>query len=132
MTMTDPISDLLTRIRNGSLAKHEFVDIPNSKIKQQITEILKQEGFINDTKVIKQPVQDTLRVQLKYHSDNTSAIRMIKRVSKPGRRVYASADSIPRVLAGLGMAILTTSQGIMSDREARKRSIGGEVICFVA
>ncbi|MBN2055594.1 30S ribosomal protein S8 [bacterium] len=132
MTMTDPIADLLTRIRNGGMAKQTIVNIPCSNIKRSISQILKEEGFIDGVEEIKQPVQNELRLTLRYDEDNRSVITMLQRVSKPGRRVYSRADEVPKVLGGLGIAILSTSQGVMTSREARKRGIGGEVLCYIA
>lgn len=131
MVMTDPIADMLTRIRNASSVKHESVDIPRSKLKEELARILKGEGFIREYKVIEDDKQGTIRVYLKYDSGKGQVIRGIKRISKPGLRVYANKDEVPRVLGGLGVAILSTSQGIMTDRVARKAGIGGEVICYV-
>ncbi|NMA99901.1 MAG: 30S ribosomal protein S8 [Firmicutes bacterium] len=131
MVMTDPIADMLTRIRNASSVKHESVDIPRSKLKEELARILKDEGFIKEYKVLEDDKQGTIRVYLKYDSDKGPVIQGIKRISKPGLRVYANKDEVPRVLGGLGVAILSTSQGIVTDRIARKEGIGGEVICYV-
>lgn len=132
MSMTDPIADMLTRIRNANLAYLDYVDIPASKIKQRIAELFKDEGFVADVEVVKKPIQDTIRIHLKYGQQNKRVITTIQRVSKPGRRVYASVDHIPKVLNGLGIAILTTSKGLVTDKQARKLGIGGEVLCFIA
>ncbi|MCK9524402.1 MAG: 30S ribosomal protein S8 [Limnochordia bacterium] len=131
MVMTDPIADMLTRIRNASSVKHESVDIPRSKLKEELARILKSEGFIREYKVLENDKQGTVRVYLKYDANKGQIIKGIKRISKPGLRVYASKDEVPRVLGGLGVAILSTSQGIMTDRSARKEGVGGEVICYV-
>ncbi len=128
---TDPISDLLTRVRNAQLAKHEVVSVPASKIKISLAHILKAEGFIRDYKCIRDDKQGLLKVALKYDEGRNGAIREIKRQSVPSRRVYIGAADIPYVRNGFGIGIYTTSQGIMSDREARKRKIGGEYICSV-
>lgn len=129
--VTDPIADMLTRIRNALQARKEEVDIPSSKFKVRLAEILKEEGYIKGFKVIPDNKQGVLKVFLKYGEDGEPAISGLKRVSKPGRRVYVKKDKIPRVMGGLGIAILTTSRGVMTDREARKAGIGGEVICYV-
>ena len=131
MTMTDPIADMLTRIRNGLMAKLERVDIPSSKLKVNVARILKEEGFIRNYKVYKDNKQGILRVFLKYNEDNAPVIKGLKRVSKPSRRVYVGSDEIPPVLSGLGVGILSTSKGIMSDREARRQGVGGEMMCAV-
>ena len=129
--MTDPIADMLTRIRNASSVKHESVDIPRSKLKEELARILKDEGFIREYKVVEDDKQGMIRVYLKYDANKGQVLKGIKRISKPGLRVYANKDEVPRVLGGLGVAILSTSQGIMTDRLARKEGIGGEVICYV-
>jgi len=129
--MTDPIADMLTRIKNALRAKKEEVDIPSSNLKLRIAEILKEEGYIKDFKLIQDAKQGIIRVFLKYDEYGEPLISGLKRVSKPGRRIYVSKDQIPRVMRGLGVAILTTSKGIMTDREARKMGVGGEVICYV-
>jgi len=130
--MTDPIADLLTRIRNASRAEHEKVDIPLSKLKVRIAEILKSEGFVKNFRLIeevgKAPV---LRVYLKYGTGNEQVISGIVRISKPGRRVYVGKDRIPSILGGMGVAILSTSRGVMTDREVRKQQLGGEVLAYV-
>ena len=131
MVMTDPIADMLTRIRNANSVKHESVDVPRSKLKEELARILKDEGFIKEYKVIENDNQGTIRIYLKYDANKGQVIQGIKRISKPGLRVYANKDEVPRVLGGLGVAILSTSQGIMTDRTARKEGIGGEVICYV-
>ena len=131
MGMTDPVADLLTRIRNASAAKFAKVDIPSSKLKVQIARILKDEGFIKNFKVIKDNRQGILRVYLKYDDKNQEIVQWISRVSRPSRRVYARKDSIPPVLNGLGISILSTSKGVMTDREARRQGVGGEILCAV-
>lgn len=129
--MTDPIADMLTRIRNGNNAKHDSVDIPASNIKKELAQILLDEGFVKGFDVIEDGKQGIIRVELKYGKYNEKVISGIKRISKPGLRVYVKSDEIPRVLGGLGIAILSTSKGIMTDKDARKEGIGGEVICYV-
>ena len=130
--MTDPIADLLSRIRNASLARHDRTELPASRLKHAVAEILKSEGFIAD---VRQAENDKgpkkLTIVLKYGRDRTSAIDGIRRVSRPGRRVYVRHDRIPRVFSGLGISILSTSRGLMSDREARKQKVGGELLCEV-
>lgn len=128
---TDPISDLLTRIRNAQAAKHDVVSIPASKIKISLAHILKAEGFIRDYKCIRDDKQGILKVALKYDDEKTGAIREIKRQSLPSRRLYRGSTELPYVRNGFGIGIYTTSKGVMSDREARKRKIGGEYICSV-
>jgi small subunit ribosomal protein S8 len=127
--MTDPVSDMLTRIRNAALARHERTLVPASQLKKHIAEILKSEGFIADVRQEDDP--RTLTIVLKYGRDRSSAIDGIRRVSRPGRRVYVRHDHIPRVLSGMGVAILSTSRGVMSDREARRQKVGGELLCEV-
>ncbi|HHY14440.1 MAG TPA: 30S ribosomal protein S8 [Firmicutes bacterium] len=131
MVMTDPIADMLTRVRNANSVKHESVDIPRSTMKEELSRILKDEGFIRDYKVIEDGKQGIIRVYLKYDAVQGHVIQGIKRISKPGLRVYANKEEVPRVLGGLGVAILSTSQGIITDRTARQKGIGGEVICYV-
>nr|NNM90452.1 30S ribosomal protein S8 [Bacilli bacterium] len=131
MAMSDPIADMLTRIRNGNMVGHEKVDIPGSNIKRAIAEILKEEGYIRDAEFIPDNKQGTIRVHLKYGQNNQRIITGLKRISKPGLRVYASAEELPRVLGGLGIAIVSTSHGLMTDRKARQNKVGGEVICYV-
>ena len=131
MSMSDAIADLLTRIRNASRAEHEKVDIPASKLKVRITEILKEEGFIKNFRLIEDKKQGTLRVYLKYGPGNEKIISGLVRVSKPGRRVYVGKDKIPSILGGMGVAILSTSQGLMTDRAVRKQQLGGEVLAYV-
>jgi len=129
--MTDPIADLLTRIRNANMVRHATVDIPASKTKKSIVEILLKEGFIKGYEVVTVENHETIRVALKYGVDKSRVITGIKRISKPGLKVYAKKNELPRVLGGLGVAIVSTSQGIKTDKEARKLQIGGEVICYV-
>jgi small subunit ribosomal protein S8 len=126
--MTDPVADMLTRIRNAALARHERTLVPASKLKQHIAEILKSEGFIAD---VRTEDDRNITIVLKYGRDRTSAIDGIKRVSRPGRRVYVRYDHIPRVLSGMGVAILSTSRGVMSDKDARRQKLGGELLCEV-
>ena len=128
--MTDPIADLFTRIRNGLMVQHETVEMPNSKMKTRIAEILKEEGFIRNFRVRRNDKQGVLRVYLKYH-DGSAAIRGIRRISRPGRRTYVSARTIPRVLNGLGIAIITTSSGVTTDQFCREKGIGGEVLGYI-
>ena len=129
--MTDPIADLLTRIRNANQMKHKTVEIPASKLKAEILGVLKSEGYITSFELVNDGVQGTLKVTLKYLLNNERAVRGLKRISKPGLRVYAKNDEMPRVLNGLGIAIVSTSHGIMTDREARKQQVGGEVIAYI-
>jgi small subunit ribosomal protein S8 len=131
MVMTDPIADMLTRIRNANVARHEKIDIPASKIKKAIIELLEAEGFIKGYEEISDNAQGTLRVYLKYSDEKERVITGLKRISKPGLRVYAKRDEIPKVLGGLGIAIISTSQGIMTDKQARQAGLGGEVLCYV-
>ena len=132
MTMSDPIADMLTRIRNANAAKHDTVDVPASKMKLAIAEILLKEGFIKSFEVIEEGNFKTIRITLKYGVDkNEKVITGIKRISKPGLRVYAGKENLPTVLGGLGIAILSTNQGIITDKEARKLQVGGEVLAFV-
>ena len=131
MTMTDPIADMLTRLRNASAAKHETVDMPYSKFKANIAEILKREGYIKDFTAKEAKVGQTLEVTLKYGPNGERSIQGIKRISKPGLRIYAGKDDLPRVLGGLGTAIISTSRGVMTDRDARKHNVGGEIIAYV-
>ena len=129
--MTDPIADMLTRVRNGNNVKHETVDIPASNIKKEISQILLDEGFIKGFDVIEDGKQGIIRIEFKYGNNGQKVISGIKRISKPGLRVYVKSDEVPRVLGGIGIAILSTSKGIMTDKEARKQGVGGEVICYV-
>ena len=131
MVMTDPIADMLTRIRNANHAKHEFVDIPASKIKKEIANILLEEGYIKGFDVIDDGKHGIIRVELKYQQNKERVITGIKRISKPGLRVYVGKEDTPKVLGGLGIAILSTSKGIVTDKKARTQGVGGEVICYV-
>ena len=131
MSMTDPIADMFARIRNGSKAKFEKVDVPSSKIKREIAKILKEEGFIKNFKVVSdEDRHEMIRIFLKYDATRKEIIH-IKRISKPGRRVYVGKDSIPSVMSGLGFSILSTPRGILTDKAARKTNVGGEVLCYV-
>lgn len=131
MTMTDPVADMLTRLRNANSAHHDVVSMPSSKLKTNIAEILKTEGYIADYKVEDARVGKTLTLTLKYGPDRERSIVGIKRVSKPGLRVYARSTEIPKVLGGLGVAILSTSSGLLTDRQAEKKGVGGEVVAYV-
>jgi len=128
---TDPIADLLTRIRNASNAEHEKVDIPSSRLKVRIAELLKEEGFIKNFRVLEDDKQSMLRVYLKYGPANEKMITGLVRVSTPGRRIYVTHDKIPSILAGMGVAIVSTSRGVVTDRDARKQKVGGEVLAYV-
>jgi small subunit ribosomal protein S8 len=129
--MTDPIADMLTRIRNANTASHDTVDIPASKQKAAIAQILKEEGYIDDVETLKQGQGETIRVTLKYAADRSKTIHGLKRVSKPGLRVYARANELPKVLGGMGVAILSTSSGLMTGRRAAELRLGGEVIAHI-
>lgn len=131
MVLSDPIADMLTRIRNGNMVGHEKVDIPGSNIKRAIAEILKSEGYIKDAEFIADNKQGTIRVHLKYGTNRERVITGLKRISKPGLRVYAGSEELPRVLGGLGIAIVSTSRGLMTDKQARRERVGGEVLCYV-
>ena len=131
MVMTDPIADFLTRIRNANMAKHESLEVPASKIKRDIAEILKNEGFVRDVEYIDDDKQGIIRVFLKYGKGNERVISGIRRIPKPGLRSYVKADAVPKVLNGLGIAILSTSEGVITDKEARAKKIGGEVIAYI-
>ena len=132
MTMSDPIADMLTRIRNANTAKHDTVDVPASKMKIAIADILVNEGYIAKYDIVEEGNVNTIRITLKYGADkNEKVISGIKKISKPGLRVYAGKDELPRVLGGLGTAIISTNQGVITDKEARKLGVGGEVLCFV-
>ncbi|MBQ0040999.1 MAG: 30S ribosomal protein S8 [Clostridiales bacterium] len=131
MAMTDPIADMLTRIRNANTVGHKEVEIPASKMKKAIAQILLDEGFIANYEVVSDNAQGTIKVELKYGPNREKTIYGIKKISKPGLRVYAKADRVPKVLGGLGVAILSTSHGVITDKEARKLGVGGEVICYV-
>ncbi len=130
--MSDPIADMLTRIRNGNTAKHDTVDVPSSKMKKAIADILTTEGYIKGYEVIEDGVKATIRITLKYGKDkNEKVITGLKRISKPGLRVFAGKEELPRVLGGLGTAIISTSKGLMTDKQARNAGVGGEVIAFI-
>jgi len=133
VTMTDPIADMLTRIRNANIAMHDEVRMPSSNLKEALAELLEREGYIEGFLVEETPDRPgrTLQVRMKYSPERARTISGIRRVSKPGLRVYSKSNEVPRVLGGLGVAVLSTSQGLLSDREARKRRVGGEVLCFV-
>lgn len=131
MAMTDPIADLLTRIRNANMVKHTSVDVPASNVKNKIVEILLEEGYIKGFDVIEDGKQGLIRIELKYDENKERVITGLKRISKPGLRVYAKKTEMPKVLGGLGLAIISTSNGIITDKEARKLGVGGEVICYV-
>src|SRR5690242_8080121 len=131
MVMTDPIADLLTRIRNANMVRHEKIEVPASNIKKQIAEILKREGFVRDVEYIEDNKQGIIRIFLKYGSNNERVITGLKRISKPGLRVYAKTNEVPRVLNGLGIALVSTSTGVITDKEARAKQVGGEVLAYV-
>ena len=131
MSMTDPIGDMLTRIRNANRVKHESVEMPSSKMKIEIAKILKKEGYIRDFRYYKFQNKFNLKIFLKYGEKNSNILKGIERVSKPGRRIYSSKENIEKVLGGLGISILTTSKGVLTDKEARTNNVGGEVICRV-
>lgn len=131
MIVTDPIADMLTRIRNAQTARHETVIVPDSKMKRAIAEILLAEGYISKVEYIEDKIQGKIKITLKYTEDNRRVISGLKRISKPGLRIYASVDELPRVLNGLGIAIISTSKGVVTDREARKLGLGGEVLAYV-
>lgn len=130
--MTDPIADYLTRVRNGLMARHKIVEIPASNLKKEITKILYDKGYILSYKFEEEGPRGLIRIALKYHPETKKpALKSIKRISRPGLRKYAEANNLPRVLNGLGIAILSTSKGVMTDKEARKQNVGGEVLCYV-
>ncbi|HSQ88563.1 30S ribosomal protein S8 [Romboutsia sp.] len=131
MTMTDPIADMLTRIRNANVVKHETVDVPASNMKKELARILLEEGFVRGYDVIEDGKQGIIRIQLKYGQAGERVITGLKRISKPGMRVYAGNQEIPKVLNGLGISVISTSKGILTDKQARKENVGGEVICYV-
>ena len=131
MSMTDPVADMLTRIRNANIAGHASVDIPASKMKKNIAEILLKEGYIKGFEVEEKDPQSVIHIEMKYGPAKTKVITGIKRISKPGLKVYAKKDELPKVLDGLGIAIISTSNGLITDKEARKLGVGGEVICYV-
>ena len=131
MQITDPVADMLTRIRNANTAKHESVDVPASNLKKAIAQILLEEGYIKSFEIVEDGTQGIIRIQLKYLAGKEKVISGLRRVSKPGLRVYAGADELPRVLKGLGIAIISTSKGVMTDKKARANHVGGEVLAFV-
>lgn len=131
MTMTDPIADMLTRVRNASSVKHETVDIPASNMKKEISRILLEEGYIKGYDVIEDGKQGLIRMQLKYGPDGQKVITGIKKISKPGMRVYADKNNVPKVLNGIGISVISTSKGVLTDKQARELGVGGEVICYV-
>ncbi len=129
--MTDPIADMLTRIRNANMVRHEKLELPASNIKKEIAEILKREGFVRDVEYVEDDKQGIIRIFLKYGQNNERVITGLKRISKPGLRVYAKTDEVPKVLNGLGIALVSTSQGLLTDKEARAKKVGGEVLAYV-
>ncbi len=131
MAMTDPIADMLTRIRNANIVRHEVVEVPASNLKKEVAEILKKEGFIRDAEYIEDDKQGLIRLFLKYGQNQERIITGLKRISKPGLRVYAKNNEIPKVLGGLGIAIISTSQGLLTDKDARKAKVGGEVLAYI-
>ncbi|WP_125712124.1 30S ribosomal protein S8 [Companilactobacillus kedongensis] len=131
MVMTDPIADFLTRIRNANMVKHESLEVPASNIKKSMTEILKNEGFIKDYEIIEDNKQDVIRIVLKYGKDQQRVITGLKRISRPGLRSYVDSDNVPKVLNGLGIAILSTSKGVVTDKVARAQRVGGEVLAYI-
>ena len=131
MTMTDPIADMLTRIRNANMVRHEKLEVPASNVKKEIAEILKREGFIRDVEYVEDNKQGIIRIFLKYGKDNERVITGLKRISKPGLRVYAKTDEVPKVLNGLGIALVSTSQGLLTDKEARAKQVGGEILAYI-
>jgi small subunit ribosomal protein S8 len=131
MTMSDPIADMLTRIRNANMVRHEKLEVPASNMKKQIAEILKREGFVRDVEYVEDSKQGIIRIFLKYGQDNERVITGLKRISKPGLRVYAKTNEVPKVLNGLGIALVSTSNGVLTDKEARAKQVGGEVVAYV-
>ncbi|ARB40136.1 30S ribosomal protein S8 [Mammaliicoccus sciuri] len=131
MTMSDPIADMLTRVRNANMVRHEKLELPASNIKKEIAEILKKEGFVKSVEYIEDDKQGVIRMFLKYGQNNERVITGLKRISKPGLRVYAKADELPKVLNGLGIALVSTSEGVLTDKDARQRGIGGEVLAYI-
>ena len=131
MVMTDPVADFLTRIRNGNMVMHQTVEVPGSKMKVGLAKILKEEGYIKDFEYIEDSKQGIIRLYLKYGPNKEKVITGLKRISKPGLRVYVQKDEMPKVLGGLGTAIISTSKGLMTDKKARKEGLGGEVICYI-
>ncbi|OZS78540.1 30S ribosomal protein S8 [Tetzosporium hominis] len=131
MTMSDPIADMLTRIRNANMVRHEKLEVPASNLKKEIAEILKREGFVRDVEYVEDSKQGIIRIFLKYGQNNERVITGLKRISKPGLRVYAKTNDVPKVLNGLGIALISTSQGLVTDKEARAKQVGGEVVAYV-
>lgn len=131
MVVSDPIADLLTRIRNANMVNHDRIEVPGSKLKKSIVQILKDEGFVRDFEWVENGHQGLIRVFLKYGPNKTKVISGLRRISKPGLRVYAKKDQVPKVLGGLGVAVLSTSRGIMTDKKARQEGVGGEVLCYI-
>jgi small subunit ribosomal protein S8 len=131
MTVSDPVADMLTRIRNAIMARHDSVMVPASKMKLSIAKILKSEGFINDYETLKGKTQRVIRIHLRYSESNRSTISGLERISKPGLRIYSRSDEIPRVYGGLGIAIISTSEGVMTGQQAWRKGVGGEVLCYV-
>ncbi|GGI41037.1 30S ribosomal protein S8 [Mammaliicoccus stepanovicii] len=131
MTMSDPIADMLTRVRNANMVRHEKLEFPASNIKKEIAEILKKEGFVKSVEFIEDDKQGVIRMFLKYGQNNERVITGLKRISKPGLRVYAKADELPKVLNGLGIALVSTSEGVLTDKDARQRGIGGEILAYI-
>ncbi|MBB6451475.1 small subunit ribosomal protein S8 [Geomicrobium halophilum] len=131
MVMTDPIADMLTRIRNANTVQHDKLELPASNVKKEVAQILKREGYVRDVEFVDDKKQGVIRIFLKYGHGNERVISGLKRISKPGLRVYAKADEIPRVLNGLGIAVISTSTGVITDKEARQRKVGGEVLAYV-
>ena len=131
MTMTDPIADMLTRIRNANMVRHEKLEVPASNLKKEIAEILKREGFVRDVEYVEDSKQGIIRIFLKYGQNNERVITGLKRISKPGLRVYAKTNEVPKVLNGLGIALVSTSNGLLTDKEARAKQVGGEIVAYV-
>ena len=131
MTMTDPIADMLTRIRNANMVRHEKLEVPASNLKKEIAEILKREGFVREVEYVEDNKQGIIRIFLKYGKDNERVITGLKRISKPGLRVYAKTNEVPKVLNGLGIALVSTSQGLLTDKEARAKQVGGEILAYI-
>lgn len=131
MTVSDPIADMLTRIRNANIVRHDTLEIPGSNMKKEIAAILKSEGFVKNVEYIEDDKQGMIRVFMKYSNENERVITGLKRISKPGLRVYAKREELPRVLNGLGIALISTSEGVLTEKEARKRNLGGEVLAYV-
>jgi small subunit ribosomal protein S8 len=131
MTMSDPVADMLTRIRNANMVRHEKLEVPASNMKREIAEILKREGFVRDVEFVKDDKQGIIRIFLKYGQNDERVITGLKRISKPGLRVYAKTNEVPKVLNGLGIALVSTSHGILTDKEARAKQVGGEVVAYV-